>query len=219
MASDRYIVNGEHQVDRLRDLLDVFIDKFVLCASCKNPETELVITGKGRNEDIHRDCKACGAHTGIDMRHRLTTFILKNPPKKDKKGAKKGMTAEANVGGPVVYEETSNGNGDSGSGTPTGPGDHIDAIVGKVKELEVEDDDDINSPYGQLGAWLEENRSASDADIIAKIKELEIAGKYKALVPIGEKLFTTEGVAKEVEARATLLTAVSRTCRKLCYCI
>jgi len=210
MANDRYIVNGEHQADRLRELLDAFIDKFVLCASCKNPETELVITGRGKNEDIHRDCKACGAHTGIDMRHKLTTFILKNPPKKDKKGGKKGMTATANVGGPVVYEET-NGNGDSGNGTPTGPGDSIDAALAKgVKDLEVDDEeDDANSPYTLLGVWLEENRKASDADIIAKIKELEIVGKYKALVPIGEKLFTTAGVAKEVAERSTLLSAVS----------
>ena len=39
--SDRYIVNGAHDVNRLRELLDGFIDKFVLCGDCKNPETDL----------------------------------------------------------------------------------------------------------------------------------------------------------------------------------
>jgi len=91
--SDRYIVNGAHDAAKLRDLLDNFIIKFVLCGSCKNPETDLIIT---KNEDLLRDCKACGEHTNVDMRHKLVTFILKNPPKKSKKskGAKKSGATE-----------------------------------------------------------------------------------------------------------------------------
>ncbi|KZP27284.1 eukaryotic translation initiation factor 5 [Athelia psychrophila] len=83
--NDRYIVNGAHDAARLRELLDAFIDKFVLCKTCKNPETDLVIT---KTETILRNCKACGEHTDIDMRHKLTTFIVKNPPPKTKKGKK-----------------------------------------------------------------------------------------------------------------------------------
>ncbi|KAJ1981114.1 eukaryotic translation initiation factor 5 [Dimargaris cristalligena] len=91
--SDRYIVNGAHDADRLQCLLDVFIDKFVLCQSCKNPETDLIIN---RDQDIIRDCKACGQRTGVEMRHKLTTFILKNPPESGKKGKKsRGQHASA----------------------------------------------------------------------------------------------------------------------------
>ena len=91
--ADRYIVNGAHDATKLRDLLDVFIVKFVLCGSCKNPETDLIIT---KNEDLIRDCKACGERTNVDMRHKLVTFILKNPPKNPKKskGAKKQGSAD-----------------------------------------------------------------------------------------------------------------------------
>lgn len=90
--SDRYIVNGAHDATKLRDLLDNFIVKFVLCGSCKNPETDLIIT---KNEDLIRDCKACGKRTIVDMRHKLVTFIVKNPPKNPKKkGAKKQGAAE-----------------------------------------------------------------------------------------------------------------------------
>ena len=42
-ANDRYIVNGAHTAERLQSLLDGFINKFVLCPSCKNPETDLVL--------------------------------------------------------------------------------------------------------------------------------------------------------------------------------
>ncbi|CAG8499424.1 16165_t:CDS:2, partial [Acaulospora morrowiae] len=94
--NDRYIVNGAHDASRLQELLDVFIKKFVLCAGCSNPETDLIITGKNANtQKIIRDCKACGQRTDVDMRHKLVTYILKNPPtskgkggKKDKKGKK-----------------------------------------------------------------------------------------------------------------------------------
>ncbi|KIY69096.1 hypothetical protein CYLTODRAFT_489215 [Cylindrobasidium torrendii FP15055 ss-10] len=96
--NERYIVNGAHDANRLRELLDVFIDKFVLCKSCKNPETELVIIKQGRTEDIIRDCKACGERTGVDMRHKLTTFILKNPPVKIKKGKNRTGAGDAAAG-------------------------------------------------------------------------------------------------------------------------
>ena len=256
-ANDRFIVNGAHQADRLRELLDAFIDKFVLCPSCKNPETELVITGKANNEDMHRDCKACGRQNGIDMRHKLVTFILKNPPtkkEKGKKGKKGGMTAEANVGGPLVFDKAAeDGSGEDdvdgspmaspapgNQGVPTS-GTDIDAILGKtdpvienpdtaedvankLKSLEVdgngngnghanghgdddEDDEAADSPYAVLGTWLEENRSASDADVIAQIKELGIVGKHKVLVEIGQKLFTDD-VVIELPKRTVMLQAV-----------
>lgn len=40
--NDRYIVNGSHEANKLQDMLDGFIRKFVLCAECDNPETDLV---------------------------------------------------------------------------------------------------------------------------------------------------------------------------------
>ncbi|PPQ69185.1 hypothetical protein CVT25_006963 [Psilocybe cyanescens] len=110
--NDRYIVNGAHDANRLRELLDVFIDKFVLCKSCKNPETELVILKVGRTEDIIRDCKACGERTGVDMRHKLTTFIVKNPPVKIKKGKGKNTSGDA-----------AGGVGGAGTPDPTGEGE------------------------------------------------------------------------------------------------
>jgi len=40
--NDRFIVNGSHESNKLQDLLDGFIRKFVLCPECENPETNLV---------------------------------------------------------------------------------------------------------------------------------------------------------------------------------
>lgn len=95
-SNDRYLVNGVHDAPKLQDSLDGFINKFVLCGSCKNPETDIIIT---KDEDLIRDCKACGQRTRIDPRLKLSTYILKNPPESAKSKKKKAATASANVVG------------------------------------------------------------------------------------------------------------------------
>ncbi|XP_061699508.1 eukaryotic translation initiation factor 5 isoform X1 [Syngnathoides biaculeatus] len=76
--NDRYIVNGSHEANKLQDMLDGFIRKFVLCAECDNPETDLNVNPK--KQTIGTSCKACGYRGMLDTRHKLCTFILKNPP-------------------------------------------------------------------------------------------------------------------------------------------
>lgn len=85
---DRWIINGAHEASKLQDSLDGFISKFVLCKSCKNPETTIII----KDGRIILDCKACGQRHEADLRHKLSGFILKNEPKGGKKGKKEKMT-------------------------------------------------------------------------------------------------------------------------------
>lgn len=80
-ADDRWIINGAHEAGKLQDYLDGFISRFVLCKKCKNPETEVVI----KDGNILLDCKACGQRSDVDLRLKLSGFILKNVPKKGKK--------------------------------------------------------------------------------------------------------------------------------------
>ena len=129
--NDRYIVNGAHDATKLRELLDGFIEKFVLCKSCKNPETDLIIT---KTDDIIRDCKACGERTGVDMRHKLTTFIVKNPPKNPKKSKKKG-----------------------GADSPAGNGGaHAEANTPPIEGLDAESDDELTKRIKAEAADLNE---------------------------------------------------------------
>ncbi|KAK6767118.1 hypothetical protein RB195_026487 [Necator americanus] len=98
--NERYIVNGEHDAAKLQDILDGFIKKFVLCPACENPETALSV----RRNQIHSKCKACGHAFIIDSRHKLSTYILKNPPKvevdfsKDSKQNGNGHVKEEDLG-------------------------------------------------------------------------------------------------------------------------
>lgn len=77
-------VNGAHDTAKLAGLLENFIKKFVQCYGCGNPETEIIIT---KSQMINLKCAACGFVSEVDMRDKLTTFILKNPPE-TKKGSK-----------------------------------------------------------------------------------------------------------------------------------
>lgn len=78
------LVNGAHETAKLAGLLENFIKKYVQCYGCGNPETEILIT---KTQMLQLKCAACGFVSDVDMRDKLTTFILKNPPE-PKKGSK-----------------------------------------------------------------------------------------------------------------------------------
>jgi len=135
---DRWIVNGAHEASKLQEHLDGFINKFVLCKDCKNPET--VINCK--DGDIILDCKACGQRSHADIRHKLASFILKTQPKKGKKDkstkkADRKARKEAEARGEKDDEDgTTNGNspGESGSDGGNDDGD-VDVDGGSDDEL------------------------------------------------------------------------------------
>ncbi|KAJ8495147.1 hypothetical protein ONZ51_g1884 [Trametes cubensis] len=233
--NDRYIVNGAHDAAKLRELLDGFIEKFVLCKACKNPETDLIIT---KNDDIIRDCKACGERTGVDMRHKLTTFILKNPPKNPKKSksAKKASAdgspspkgengdAEADAGGESddeltkrIKAEAAELNADAAIAKEDWSADTSpEAVKARMKTVEAslasvslvapgEEDsgEDEDSPYSQLGRWINENRDIGAVEIYKKAEELGITKKHNTVQVIAQTLFT-ENIVSEIEKYAPL---------------
>jgi len=214
--NDRYIVNGAHNADRLRELLDVFIDKFFLCKSCKNPETELIILKVNRAEDIIRDCKACGERTGVDMRHKLTTFIVRNPPVKIKKGKNKNTgDAAGGVSGGGNPDLTVDRDESPENGGAESDDELSRKIKAEAKELTspglVDDDgsdDDANSPYAQLGRWITENKDedaiARSLAIYKKAEDLYIEKKHKTVTVVVQAVFT-ENIISEIEKYAGLI--------------
>ncbi|KVI02781.1 eukaryotic translation initiation factor 5-like [Cynara cardunculus var. scolymus] len=87
------LVNGAHDTAKLAGLLENFIKKYVQCYGCGNPETEVLIT---KTQMVQLKCAACGFISDVDMRDKLTSFILKNPPeqKKNSKDKKAMRRAE-----------------------------------------------------------------------------------------------------------------------------
>lgn len=111
---ERFIVNGSHDAEKLQDLLDGFIRKYVLCPECDNPETDLKVQAK--KGTISQSCKACGFHGPLEVHHKVNTFIIKNPPnmnpstqgssltegKRSKRSKKAGENGEADGDTSVV---------------------------------------------------------------------------------------------------------------------
>jgi len=71
------VVNGAHNQGDLAKILEGFIEKYVLCAKCRLPETDIFI----RKGNVCFDCKACGNQSEADAVHKLTTFILNHEKK------------------------------------------------------------------------------------------------------------------------------------------
>uniref|UniRef100_A0A6B2L7P6 W2 domain-containing protein n=1 Tax=Arcella intermedia TaxID=1963864 RepID=A0A6B2L7P6_9EUKA len=73
MTNDKYIVNGRHDPEDLAKILDLFIEKFVLCGGCRNPETNMFRKG----DKLNLQCRACGKATQCDPTNRLISYITK----------------------------------------------------------------------------------------------------------------------------------------------
>ncbi|KII62786.1 Eukaryotic translation initiation factor 5 [Thelohanellus kitauei] len=90
---DKYIINGSHNNEKLQELLYSFINRYIICSMCKNPETYLSVAPK--NNNIVQSCNACGNSSIIPHPHKFDSYIVKHRPKPvDKKSE---GTAEKNV--------------------------------------------------------------------------------------------------------------------------
>lgn len=189
VEKDRYLVNGVHEPAKLQDVLDGFINKFVLCGSCKNPETEIVIT---KDQDLVRDCKACGKRTPMDLRHKLSSFILKNPPESMNSGKRKAATASANVrGGGMSISDIAQGKTSSQAAKGDDDDDdelarQINAAASTLEKIEVKDDE-----------WAVD---MSEEAIRKRAKELQVDGgdaELSKLDEYGEWILSEAGENKK----------------------
>lgn len=87
---ERAILSGWHETSVLQELLDKFIEKYLLCPRCRLPEIDMIVPARKRSSqsELGGRCKACGWHGHLDSEgHKVTGFILKNPPPEDHDGA------------------------------------------------------------------------------------------------------------------------------------
>lgn len=113
---DRWIINGSHDAEVLQKSLFTFIEKYVLCDDCGNPETDITI----KDDVVRKDCKACGARSRPLPHSNLINFILKTQPKKGKKEKKTKAERQAARRAKQQGLQNGNGNKDSGSGGDDG---------------------------------------------------------------------------------------------------
>ena len=74
---DRALVNGAFETRDLQDLVFKYLEYFVNCRACGNPETTMSIKGKKKGATVWLKCLACGETTEAESTHKLATFIMK----------------------------------------------------------------------------------------------------------------------------------------------
>lgn len=74
------MIRGKHSADILANVLDKFINIYILCCKCQNPETILY----PKLDKVISKCKACGNVFNINHDHKLTTHIIKSETSKTK---------------------------------------------------------------------------------------------------------------------------------------
>lgn len=203
VKNERYIVNGEHDASKLQDILDGFIKKFVLCPSCDNPETTLTV----RRNQINSKCKACGHAFIIDPKHRLSTFIIKNPPKieidfslaKEKK-ASNGTTTQGEDLCDSKNGSTGDEDDDGDWAEPT-EDERLAANIGKLvisKDLEKSTEERLDMLHSFFQEKITKNE-VDDGKILAdEAERLDL--KQKAPLLLANVLFNENIVAeKQIE--------------------
>lgn len=73
----QYFIQGKHDGDMLQDVLDRYIQQFVLCEKCVSPHTKLRVSPDCK--EIKLTCR-CGHESNIPLHHKVSTVILRNPP-------------------------------------------------------------------------------------------------------------------------------------------
>ena len=191
-ADDRWIINGAHEASKLQDYLDGFINKFVLCKMCKNPETEVKI----KDGHITLDCKACGRRSDVDLRLKLSSFILKNQPKKGKKdkAEKKARRAMAKENG----DTDQNGNGHA---SPEGSNsDNADAEDGDLA-LEAGSDDELTRRINAEAKDLN-GSDAKDDQWTVDVSEAAVKARAQELPDDFKQTLTIDGDDEDAEGEA-----------------
>ena len=84
-ADDKFYVMGEQTQERMQQLLYRFIIQYVLCRSCRNPET--VITP--HKKKIQLVCKACSGKTDLDATDKIVRFLSQFAQQQEQEAAKK----------------------------------------------------------------------------------------------------------------------------------
>ncbi|CAF1280774.1 unnamed protein product [Rotaria magnacalcarata] len=187
---DGYFVNGAHACEKLQNFIYDFIDRYVICSKCDNPETKLSVNKDQKGDvAVHQSCNACGHSRTMDRKaDRLTQYIAKHLLNAKAKGEVSSGTKKKNRSKSKKYinpvnatESTGEANGTS---TSTDSGDDSSSSI----DDDWSDDSDLDKQlaercdqYGRLVGVtrLEHNCSSILISFFSSILEEENGSKTK----------------------------------------
>lgn len=97
---NKYYMMGNHLTQELQDVVFDFIERFVLCKACRNPETT-VMPG---NRSVKMRCGACGKDTSLDQQDDKIVKELVKGSSVTKSETARADTATATAPSPTIVE-------------------------------------------------------------------------------------------------------------------
>jgi translation initiation factor 2 beta subunit (eIF-2beta)/eIF-5 len=61
---------------KIQELIYKFINCYILCKQCGNPETEFNVNGTGKNALLEMHCTSCGNTSNIITNHKIVKFVI-----------------------------------------------------------------------------------------------------------------------------------------------
>jgi len=200
----RATINGNHSQQQLIQLLEEFIQKYVLCPNCGLPETDLFV----KKDDIKQDCKACGYNKSMDMSHRLTKSILHSPPAEMPKSKKdKKVTVDAKV--EKMNKPAAKNVVKAAKRTPESEenGDEIgEELAKEIENMEaLKDDDEEESTADKFKIFITEKHSNKEiAGELTRLQKVEGFSNKSLIDVLFEALFD-KNIRTKIKSHTELL--------------
>lgn len=208
--ADLYVMNGAHDPEKLLELLYKFIEKFVLCNKCKNPETRISVERK----EIYQRCIACGHESTIPKVHNLTKFILKdhieskgNSKGKQSKGKQSSPASNANDSGFEIRKADDEDDFDDNELTAAAYSERMRELCkGLSSDVYLSDPvESANAFYEIVKGKIETgvlNEAETQKELVREAERLNI--KNKATLIMSELIFS-ENMIEEIGKNRLLL--------------
>ena len=180
-------LRGNYPKDALQTIIKLFVRHWVLCARCGLPETSIIVTPGSKKHACVFDCKACGARTAADPEHKMTSFIVSNPPNLKGTGLASGSSDGARTGGKAsaaVRAKEDARRERARKREAAAEQRKADRKAAKAEERERRRREDLMSQLGsESSSDEEEEEAASDEEIEEEEEEEFVMGEGGEYIP------------------------------------
>ena len=202
LEDNKWIMMGKHDRDRLQKSLFDYITRFVLCKSCRNPETRTLVDEK---KNVWLRCGACGKENLVDPKEKLlnliqkkegVTYMEKEKGKKDKKEKKDKKDKKEKKSKDQREEERLDK-----ETRQAGTDDQLNITPEEEEALRQ------RNPVEIVKEFLVEGKP-TESEIIAKVADIKIEyglNDKNTMRLLGDSLFTDENFSRKVRSYSGVL--------------
>ncbi|KAK6079188.1 domain found in IF2B/IF5 [Seiridium cupressi] len=194
---DRWIINGAHDGETLQKSLFVFIEKYVLCDDCGNPETDLTI----KDDVVRKDCKACGARSKPLVHSNLINFILKTQTKKGKKS--KTTKAERQAARRAKQLGLSNGDKENGNGSGGDENSENGSNENGDDDIPAGSDDEFTRQITAAAQDIDAPKEVKDDDWAVDMSEKAVKARQNQLPTEFREKLVLEGADEDEDGESS----------------